>query len=479
MIGTAGALVAALFLSFDNRHLLLHVEGDLPERKPTLCAAESHEEAVTIRIWNKHGYSSSGGSGAIIGSDGERALILSCDHIWWKTDSRGRVVSYDNVGKVDLWGHGWDSPGYVAARYPKHDLSLIVGKAHPNMPVARIHIREATAGDTVTLTGFGGDDNLVARVGSARNNKRAAAWSRQGDSGGPAFVDGMIVGVLWGVDGSGDSHFIPTRHIYRLGQPVDRSVAGNEIYQRKEGVELTGLIGRWLFGPKNGKFKGKGRCPPGGCSPFAPPGVPSPPPQQNPGQPWYAPGYGPDDKRPENGPRPAPGPPMPDPDPGKVPPEKPIISDQGGSVQIDLSGFVQRPEFDALSGRVDGLASKADIEIVIDRVGGLQQSVNTSLTQISERVGGLERDAREPKPKVRHYVVVADKNNRDLWQGLLSQVDTAREAGVAINTVDSNEMGGIVRTPQLIEYIGFTPGNRSYGSETVSIMLRRLASRDG
>jgi len=156
----------------------------------------------------------------------------------------------------------------------------------------------------------------------------------------------------------------------------------------------------------------------------------------------------------------------------------------GSTVEVDLSGLVQRPEFDALLGRFDTLATRADIEIVINRVSQLDDVVGQTavvIGQIDTRLTAVEEAASkpvEPPPPVpvkSHWVVVADWSASS-WPALLKQIEATRSSsGAAIDTVDSRRINGVVGSPQLIAYRGGVPSEPIAGDRAVALELFEIA----
>ncbi|MDA1055021.1 MAG: serine protease [Planctomycetota bacterium] len=474
MIATMGAAIAAAVLAVSSHvDLTWKVKGP-PPNEPTpieLCAANGRatpiEAATTVRIWNQVGNGSSGGSGTVVGNDGRRSLVLTCDHIYG-----------DGVGTITIKHGGRSERGWIVARDRGADISLVVTSSLPG-PVATIERHEATRGDRVTLSGYGGGNRgFMLRVGPARGPEWVGALSQSGDSGGGAFVRGRLVGVLVGheLNDETESMIVPIRRIVALAAPVHASQQGRPVYQRWGDVTLTGLF-RGLFGGSRYKQKQKGRCGPGGCPPGFPGGggagpgnIATPPGSDSPV--WYAPGFGPND--------PGGAEPLPIVPPGDRPaPEPPPVVPPGSTIDIDLSGFIQRPEFQSVVSRIDGLATKADIEIVISRVGQVEEVVTRDLTAVDKRLTVLETPATpdpvtpEPDPQV-HWVLVADWRSPS-WERLRVQVDTARSAGVVVASVDANRISGIVASPQLVRYEDGRPSTPITGERSVALELQRIA----
>lgn len=472
--------------------LLLHVQGNPPSildsKTPIeLCSTEDSaiEARTTVRIWNDRGRSSSGGSGTVVGLNGNRMLVLTCDHIY-----------RNGIGRISIRRDGKERPGHVVARDENHDLSLVL-TSRMEGPVATVHNRESQRGDRVTLSGFGGDNRpFMLRIGPARNSEWVGALSNPGDSGGGAFVDGKLIGVLVGHEkyDNTESHIIPLRFVYGLAMPVKNSRGGYTLYQVDDGVTLTGFIGRMIFGPRNGgKWKGKGQgyCGPGGCPPGfggGGGGFSSPP---APGEPWYAPGFGPQDPAPQDpgGTQPAP------------PPENPPIVTPGpnpGEVEIDLSRFATKEEvevkfhevnnridevglrFNEVDAKISGLAKSSDIEIIVERMGNIQSSIDQNQKIVNDRFQVVEAallDKQQPTepqdlPK-RHWVLVADMRD-SRWSVLEDTVNRARTNGAVIITVDSRRIEGVVAVPQLVSWEDGRPQGVVTGQRSVIDAIRAL-----
>jgi len=479
MSGIVGASVAAIVIAAVNASgysIKITHDGALPDEPIPCSTARNANEAATVRIWDTVGRQSSGGSGVIVGLNSREALVLGCSHTH---DGGGRNITVRLAG--------YEGRARIVARSRRRDLAWMVIPADPRMRVAKVANRQMRSGDRVTLTGFGGSGRgLQARKGVARSSTHVGARTDYGDSGGPAFVRGELVGIVWGNSkpGSayGTSSLVPLRDVVETAVVVRSTQAGGRVYQHRNDTELCGLfpaVGRLIFanrGKRMGKGpwrgQGQGGCGPGGCDPGQGGGQGSGEP--GPDDDWYAPGYGPDDAVGPNEERPAPK------------PGEPIVIDPppGSTVEVDLSGLVQRPEFDALLGRFDTLATRADIEIVINRVSQLDDVVGQTavvIGQIDTRLTAVEEAASkpvEPPPPVpvkSHWVVVADWSASS-WPALLKQIEATRSSsGAAIDTVDSRRINGVVGSPQLIAYRGGVPSEPIAGDRAVALELFEIA----
>jgi len=298
---------------------------------------------------------------------------------------------------------------------------------------------------------------------------------------------------------------VPLREVYRLAQPVKVSRGGGAVYQRENGITLTGSVTltglpfQGLFRGNKGKIKGKGGgyCGPNGCPPGFPGGEGGGglPGGTGPGGIWYAPGFGPEDKSPgidPNGPRVPPVPPENGGGGSDVPGTPPIVrpGPNPGEIEIDLSDFATKEEvriqfnsvnerIDGISSSIAGLATKPDIEIIVSRVGMLGDKLDTNLANVNDRFAVVEaaitESSKPPEkpPEKQHWVLVWDTTD-SRWSVLQDAVNKARANGRVIITVGKDQIDGIVAVPQLVPWIDSIPRAVVAGQTNVLNVLRSL-----
>ncbi len=142
------------------------------------------------------------GSGTLIYSDAERAVVLSCAHLFGRTAER-IVVAFPN---------GRQYTARLLAIDRQWDLAALAIDPPGVKPVelARSYPRP---GQLLRSCGYGSAGRYWCNTGRVLGYTRTAATNtyetlvlsglaRDGDSGGPVFdQEGRLVGVLWGTDG--------------------------------------------------------------------------------------------------------------------------------------------------------------------------------------------------------------------------------------------------------------------------------------
>jgi hypothetical protein len=153
--------------------------------------------SVSCRVQNQTAGSIESGSGTVIASDNERALVLTCHHLF---DGR--------VGRIACaFLDGAELPAKLIASDPAHDLALLELESPRPRHAA---VAAAQSGRWLTTCGFGTSGQLRAirgqLVGTAQTDGsqfaslRIAATVISGDSGGGVFDErGELCGVVWGV----------------------------------------------------------------------------------------------------------------------------------------------------------------------------------------------------------------------------------------------------------------------------------------
>jgi len=162
--------------------------------------------SVRLRVEDPDGRSC--GSGTIIDSRGEEALVLTCGHIFRDSQGKGRIT-------IDLFGSG--EPQQVTGRLVSFDLTRDVGLVaiHTPGPVAVARLAppdyRVKEGDPVANVGCNNGDpptvrhSQVNRVDKFQGppNLEVAGQPVEGRSGGGLFSsDGYVIGVCNAADPS-------------------------------------------------------------------------------------------------------------------------------------------------------------------------------------------------------------------------------------------------------------------------------------
>jgi thiol-disulfide isomerase/thioredoxin len=181
----------------------------LAEAEPQPLAGQSNAQsfiqyAARLKIEDANG--SSYGTGTIIDTRGEQALILTCGHIFRESQGQGSVL-------VDLFVPGAPGklPGKVVSYDLKRDVALV--SVRPGVRVTPAKVApdgyRSQVGDRVVTVGCnnGGEPTVEEShviavdkfVGPA--NVQVAGQPVQGRSGGGLFIaDGMVIGVCNAAD---------------------------------------------------------------------------------------------------------------------------------------------------------------------------------------------------------------------------------------------------------------------------------------
>jgi hypothetical protein len=170
-------------------------------------AAKDHYRSV-VRVWVPRSNGFDGGSGVILNYE-NRVCLLTAEHV---------VEDSEDV-LVDLY-NGKRTSGKVLATDPVWDIALCsieldseALEEHGITPAEIAYGDDAMlkSGDEVEAVGYGpSDENRLLTVRGrfqkyfGPRGQRTGDWLtmsgqvRSGDSGGPIFKKGMVVGVLWG-----------------------------------------------------------------------------------------------------------------------------------------------------------------------------------------------------------------------------------------------------------------------------------------
>ncbi len=158
--------------------------------------------ASTVRIWNRHGRWSDGGSGVLVEHGGYFG-ILTCSHTF-----------DDRIGSIEVqFSDGTRQPAKLLRRDPVYDLAVLGIQKLPAVPRVGLATELPAAGRLFTACGFGGSGEGFRSVqggflgfarpktGGAPDWFRIRGRVRSGDSGGPMFnTSGKLAGILWGTN---------------------------------------------------------------------------------------------------------------------------------------------------------------------------------------------------------------------------------------------------------------------------------------
>ena len=187
-----------------------------------------NEHFAVCRVAQKPAPGSNGtaaGSGALIWSDGKRGLVLTADHILRSDD---RPVACHWPAGVRF--------GRVGARDPANDLAIIeLDEVPKDAWVCPVEIdRETKPGDKLQFATYGAGQKVIRifsgtfKAHDQHDRIVANVYGVPGDSGGPVFHDGRIVGVTVGAgnDRSLQAYaggmFVATPTVARHNGPIKR-----------------------------------------------------------------------------------------------------------------------------------------------------------------------------------------------------------------------------------------------------------------
>jgi len=164
---------------------------------PRVVAASAH-------ITNDLGGSISGGSGTVVHVDGDRALVLTCRHLF-PGGQAGRVIVRLPSGRGYL--------GTLIAVDDRADLAALAIRSEPGMPSIRVAVTAASTGEVVWQVGYPNGRGPRQRAGISigirgfvQRDTPVTAFqlnTTSGDSGSGVFraSDSTLVAVLWGGSG--------------------------------------------------------------------------------------------------------------------------------------------------------------------------------------------------------------------------------------------------------------------------------------
>jgi hypothetical protein len=163
----------------------------LSQLYPTPARASGYDD-VAVRIENRIGSVASVGSGTLAAGDGQRALVITCKHLF--RDGRGVLT----VERPDHRRY----PGRLLGLSSVNDIAA-VEIPDPGVRTLRIASQQAPA---ATLIGWGSTNRPWKHRGRLIEQTGRTVFYAfnplEGDSGGGVFDDsGAFVGVAWGTDG--------------------------------------------------------------------------------------------------------------------------------------------------------------------------------------------------------------------------------------------------------------------------------------
>ena len=159
--------------------------------------------ATVVRVINRGRDGSSLGSGTIIASDAEQAIVLTCAHLFC-----------DGIGRLSIrFPDGRAVEARLVAIDRQWDLAAMAIAPVDTIRPPPIATNAPKQGESLSSCGYGPDGKFMVNRGTVRGYVRAAGTktfetlemtgcARQGDSGGPILNRaGELVAVLWGSDG--------------------------------------------------------------------------------------------------------------------------------------------------------------------------------------------------------------------------------------------------------------------------------------
>ncbi len=188
----------------------------LSEPMPSVQVADAVEraQAATVRLRVYDGTGHGVGTGTVIDTHGEEALVLTCGHLFRDTEGKGRI-------EVDLFigGRSETVPGQLID-YDSEDRDIALVAIRPGFPIQPVPVVRAGMLPQVGAAAFSfgcdrGDDpsrrdTRVTGVNKFNQHKNAsnleiAGAPIDGRSGGGLFSqDGYLVGVCNAADFKGD-----------------------------------------------------------------------------------------------------------------------------------------------------------------------------------------------------------------------------------------------------------------------------------
>ena len=159
--------------------------------------------ASVVRVINRGQNSSSLGSGTIIVNDAQRAIVLTCAHLFC-----------DGVGNLSVrFPDGHVAEARLLAMDRQWDLAAMAIAPINTVRPPPLASEAPKQGEPLSSCGYGPNGTFLVNRGVVRGYVRAAGTmtfetlemtgsARQGDSGGPILNQaGELVAVLWGSDG--------------------------------------------------------------------------------------------------------------------------------------------------------------------------------------------------------------------------------------------------------------------------------------
>lgn len=158
---------------------------------------------AVVRVINHGQNGGSLGSGTVVASEADQAIVLTCAHLF-----------SDGVGRLSVrFSNGLTTGARLVAVDRRWDLAALAIQPTTAIHPPPIAAEAPTQGESLTSCGYGPDGRFLINRGTVRGYVRAAGTTafetlemtgaaRQGDSGGPILNRaGELVAVLWGSDG--------------------------------------------------------------------------------------------------------------------------------------------------------------------------------------------------------------------------------------------------------------------------------------
>ena len=171
---------------------------------PVCAQAQQVANPCTVRIKVEDKSGGSAGSGVYT----EPGFVLTANHVVADRRTDHVTVVFPDLGSV---------AGEVIATDKRQDLALIYCSCKCKMPEFVRWAEKPKPGAVLTIEGYGHGTfkRQEGTYSSKRFGDKHATWeqvdgaaARSGDSGGPVYYKGRLLGILWGSDGK-DTLFTP------------------------------------------------------------------------------------------------------------------------------------------------------------------------------------------------------------------------------------------------------------------------------
>lgn len=160
----------------------------------------AYNTTVRVRVDDQRGYTSYG-SGVLVEVTGNRGLVLSCAHLF---DPAGPIFVMFPTNRQWV-------PGRLLHLDKTYDLSVIIIE-NPPVQSASIYQGAPQKGISIRFEGYQRTGILRAILGKVLGYTTTrgvttyetivvSGAAQDGDSGGPIYSDGKVIGIIWGTDG--------------------------------------------------------------------------------------------------------------------------------------------------------------------------------------------------------------------------------------------------------------------------------------